>query len=85
MLPYKVALITGAGTGIGRALALELAGKGTAIAAIDIRDEGLLSLADVLARKNCRFAWKCADVTDAEGLKSKAAELEKELGPSTCS
>jgi short-subunit dehydrogenase len=81
MSPHKVALITGAGSGIGRALAVELAGKGTAIAAIDIREDGLRSLAEELAKNNCRCAWGLADVTDAPGLKAKTQELEKDLGP----
>ena len=39
----RVAVITGAGSGIGRALSLELAGRGTNIALVDV-DEGRLSL-----------------------------------------
>src|SRR5437764_652078 len=81
MTQFKVALITGAATGIGRALALELARKGTAIAALDIREEGLRSLAEEIAKVNCRCAWQVADVTAGEDLKNKTAELEKELGP----
>jgi short-subunit dehydrogenase len=81
MALYKVALITGAAAGIGRALALELACKGTAIAAVDVREDGLRSLAEELDRKRCPISWRVADVTDAAGLAIKAMELEKELGP----
>jgi short-subunit dehydrogenase len=81
MSQYKVALITGAGSGIGRAIALELAGKGTGIAAIDVAEPGLRSLADEFRKENRPFAWRCADVSDATGLKLMAADLEKELGP----
>jgi len=78
---YKVALITGAAQGIGRALAMELAKKGTAIAAVDNREEGLRALAEEFADKNWRIAWRCADVTDAVDLRKKTEELEGELGP----
>jgi short-subunit dehydrogenase len=80
-MSYKVALITGAGNGIGRALALEFAAKGTAIAAVDIREDSLRSLAREVAAKSCPIAWRIADVTDAAALKINSAELEKELGP----
>ncbi len=78
---YKVALITGAGSGIGRALAVTLSRKGTAIAAIDVRAEGLRSLAEEMAQENRPFAWALTDVTDAPDLKAKTAELETRLGP----
>jgi short-subunit dehydrogenase len=81
MSSYKVALITGAGNGIGRALALELAGKGTAVAAVDIHEDGLRTLERELAARKVCMAWRVADVTDAAGLKAKTAELESELGP----
>lgn len=76
-----VALITGAASGIGRALALALAKRGWAIAALDCRDEGLISLASELAAEQKRCAWAVADVTQAEQLQSKVRELEQALGP----
>ena len=81
MSSFKVALITGAGQGIGRALALELAGKGTAIAAVDIREDGLRTLAGEPALADIPYAWRIADVTDAPALERQAAALEAELGP----
>ncbi|MBI1831880.1 MAG: SDR family NAD(P)-dependent oxidoreductase, partial [Planctomycetes bacterium] len=73
-----VALITGAGSGIGRALAKRLAQQGHAIAALDRREDGLRSLAEELAGK--AFAWAVADVTDPSGLLSATRELEAKLG-----
>jgi 3-oxoacyl-[acyl-carrier protein] reductase len=81
MSSFKVALITGAAAGIGRAMALELANKCTAIAAVDVHADGLRSLAEELAVKKCRCAWRVADVTAAEEMRIKTAELERELGP----
>jgi short-subunit dehydrogenase len=74
-------LITGAGRGIGRALACVLAQQGYAIAALDVREEGLRSLADELQTRQQRIAWGVADVTEPAGLNSAVRELEAKLGP----
>ena len=76
-----VALITGTGSGIGRALAHQLAREGYAIAALDLRDEGLRSLADEFQAKGQKMAWTLADVTDPKKLMDAVRELEAQLGP----
>ena len=76
-----MALITGAGSGIGRELARTLAAEGTAIAAIDKKSEGLAELAEEMHRQNRTMAWEVADVTDAITLRQKVGGLEERLGP----
>jgi short-subunit dehydrogenase len=76
----RVALITGAGSGIGRALSRLLAKEGYAIAAIDRVEEGLRSLADELTAEQQRCAWGVADVTDAVGLAQATQDLEAKVG-----
>jgi len=76
---HRVALITGAGSGLGRAIALALAWEGTSIAALDIVEDGLRSLDDDLPRD--RYAWARADVTDFDALKKATRELVEKLGP----
>jgi short-subunit dehydrogenase len=76
-----VALITGTGSGIGRALAKLLAQEGYAIAAIDLREDGLRSLADELQTRQQSIAWSVADVTDPDGLLQATRDLEAKLGP----
>ncbi len=75
----SVALITGAGSGIGRALARLYAQAGWAIAAIDRVEDGVRCLADELQQK--RIAWCIADVTDATALAEATHTLEGKLGP----
>ena len=48
----KVALITGAGSGIGRALALQLAGEGCNLALVDWNNETLEETKHLLSNKN---------------------------------
>jgi NAD(P)-dependent dehydrogenase (short-subunit alcohol dehydrogenase family) len=43
---YKVAAITGAASGIGRALALNLAAEGCHVAIADVNEAGLKETAD---------------------------------------
>ena len=65
----QVVLITGAGSGLGRQLALTLAGEGAAIAAVDIRPEGLASLAgelEAVSRDWVRALSQEAGSRDAE-------------------
>ena len=78
--PY-VALITGAGSGIGRALARLLGRDGYAIAAVDRREEGLRLLGDELQTQQKTIAWGLADVTDPASLSQATRELEAKLGP----
>lgn len=73
------ALVTGAGGGIGRAICLELAAQGWAVAACDVA--GAEATAD-LARKGggeaLALEW---DVRDAEAAGRAHAEAEAALGP----
>jgi len=80
-LTMPVALITGAASGIGRALALKLAREGYAIAALDRNREELIALSDQLALEGRRHAWRTADVVSDAELAAAIAELESELGP----
>ena len=75
----QVVLITGAGSGIGRQLALTFAAEGAVIAAIDRQLDGLAKLQADLVGK--RIAATVADVTDREGLKQAVASLTRQLGP----
>jgi short-subunit dehydrogenase len=75
----QVVLITGAASGLGRALARTLSSEGARIAAVDLSAEGLESLASEL--KVQPFAQAVADVTDIAATRAAVARLEAELGP----
>jgi short-subunit dehydrogenase len=81
MNQLPVALITGAGSGIGRALAKLLSRDGYAIAALDRREDGLRTLADELQAQQRPIAWQVADVTDPGALTHAVRTLEASLGP----
>ena len=50
----KVVVITGAGSGIGRALALNLAGRGSLLALSDVDEAGLAETVDLVQRRRRR-------------------------------
>jgi short-subunit dehydrogenase len=75
----RVALITGAASGIGRQLALALAAEGARIAALDRQGEGLDRLAGDLKGKS--IACAVADVTDLAAVRSAVTRLEEQMGP----
>ncbi len=63
-LEGKVALITGAGSGIGRAIALRFAAEGAAVAVNDIREEAAQQVADEITAGGGRALAVVADVAD---------------------
>jgi NAD(P)-dependent dehydrogenase (short-subunit alcohol dehydrogenase family) len=75
----RVVLVTGAGGGLGRQLALLLAGEGAAVAGIDLKPEPLVALAAEMPGKP--FAWAVADVTDRIALAKAVTQISSQLGP----
>jgi NAD(P)-dependent dehydrogenase (short-subunit alcohol dehydrogenase family) len=75
----RIILITGAGSGIGRQLARDLAAQGAKIAALDLQPGPLADLSRELAGKP--LATAVADVTDREALNKAVEQLQQQLGP----
>lgn len=73
----KVAVITGAGSGIGRALAQELAAEGCHIALCDINEKGLRETEQLLAPAGVRTSVHVGSVADREAMALLPAEIER--------
>jgi NAD(P)-dependent dehydrogenase (short-subunit alcohol dehydrogenase family) len=80
-LQGKVALVTGASRGIGRATALELAREGCDIVAAARTAEQLADLADEIRRKyNRRVTTDAADLRDHENVRRLVEAAANEFG-----
>jgi NAD(P)-dependent dehydrogenase (short-subunit alcohol dehydrogenase family) len=76
----KVALVTGAGTGIGRAASVALADSGFAVILAGRRKEPLEELAAELSRTGKRALAVSADVSDEHSTRDLFARVEAEFG-----
>ena len=74
----KVVVVTGAGSGMGRQLTIELVGKGAKVAAVDFRAETLEETKKLAGGTVETFIL---DVTDAAGVAALPALVEAKLGP----
>jgi 3-oxoacyl-[acyl-carrier protein] reductase len=90
-LEGRVALVTGAGRGLGRAFAEHLAGRGAAVGVHGMREHGpaeygegttlsetARAIAEAHGVRTCRVL---GDLTLADGVEAVVARVEAELGP----
>jgi len=76
----KVALVTGAGQGIGRAIALRLARDGADIAIVDLDDEKMRGVADEVRAAGRKATTFLADVSSRDEVFAAVDHAERELG-----
>jgi len=76
----KVALVTGAGQGIGEAIALRLANDGADIALLDINDDKIAIVAKEVERIGRKATTIIADVSDRDQVYAAINATEAELG-----
>ncbi len=76
----KVAAITGAGSGIGRALALNLAGQGCNLAIADVNAAGLKETAEAARQHGVKVLETVVNVADRAAVHAWADEVVREFG-----
>ncbi|MFG1780640.1 SDR family NAD(P)-dependent oxidoreductase [Micromonospora sp. NPDC049051] len=76
----RVAVVTGAGSGIGRALAVELAARGAGLAVSDVDDEGLRETVRRCAAFEGQVHGYRLDVTDRAAVLAHAERVEADFG-----
>lgn len=80
-LEGKVAIVTGAAGGMGRAICRRLAEEGCVIACLDIDGEGLAALKEELEAGGARACAVPLDISDGDAVAAAVARVESELGP----
>jgi short-subunit dehydrogenase len=76
----RVAVVTGAASGIGHATALELATRGCALALVDVDAEGLHVTQRAVEDRRAKATVHVADVADAERMAQLPGEVTSQHG-----
>src|SRR5712692_8956153 len=80
----KVAIVTGAGSGIGRATALRLAAEGAKVIAADLNRSNCEQTWSMLKDAGAEAAWQRVDVSKAAEVESLVAFAAKTFGRLDC-
>jgi NAD(P)-dependent dehydrogenase (short-subunit alcohol dehydrogenase family) len=76
----KVAAITGAGSGMGRELALQLAERGCHVAISDVNEKGLAETAELARQHGVKVTAARVDVADKDAVYAWAEQVVREHG-----
>ncbi|MCG8668169.1 MAG: SDR family NAD(P)-dependent oxidoreductase [Pseudomonadales bacterium] len=76
----KVAAITGAGSGIGRALAISLANQGCHVAISDVDEKGLQETVSLLGNVSVKVTHQLVDVADKDAVYAWAEQVVADHG-----
>lgn len=79
-LSNKVALITGASSGIGRETALLFASEGAKIIAVDVNDAAGEEVAGEISRRGGEAIYVHADISSAADSENMVAQAERQYG-----
>jgi NAD(P)-dependent dehydrogenase (short-subunit alcohol dehydrogenase family) len=82
-LSEGVAVITGAGSGMGRCLAQQLAAMGSALAISDVNEKGLAETARLLGSPKGKVTQHVVNVTEEVRVKTFAEEVAAQHGRAT--
>jgi 3-oxoacyl-[acyl-carrier protein] reductase len=77
----KVVMITGASSGIGKGMALEIAARGAHLGLLARREELLNEIVDEAKARNVKAVAASADVRDVKAVREAADRFRSELGP----
>jgi 2-hydroxycyclohexanecarboxyl-CoA dehydrogenase len=82
MSTRRVAIVTGAGSGIGRAIATRLAGEGLGVAVLDLNQEAAEAVAGELSERGLdAVACGGVDVSDRGQVDAAVERVRSEVGP----
>ena len=77
----RVAVVTGAASGMGRAICSRLADQGHRVALLDLDGDGVQRAAKNLRARGARALGRTVDVTDRAAVDEALQDIRAELGP----
>jgi len=79
-LKGKIAIVTGAGSGIGKAIALRLASEGVSVGVFDIRGDAASETVTAIEAAGGKAVAVTCDITDYSAVVASVAQFEQDIG-----